>query len=92
MSEPLPVRIKEPSFVGPFKFLILSLVTSQSFFGLWMVLIGNDNESSAERIVIGSLTIVVLIAIVVIFCVVYYTKRKYDEMAFKRCNDHTHMH
>jgi len=85
-------RIKEPSFVGPFKFLILSLVTSQLFFGLWMILIGNDPDSSAERIVIGSLTIVVLIAVVVIFCVVYLTKRKYDEMAFKRCNDSTHIH
>jgi len=88
----MPERIKELSFVGPFKFLILSLVTSQLFFGLWMVLIGNDNDSSDERIVIGSLTIVVLIAIVVIFCVVYFTKRKYDEMGFKRCNDTTHMH
>ena len=88
----MPEQIKEPSFVGPFKFLILSLVTSQLFFGLWMVLIGNDNDSSDERIVIGSLTIVVLIAIVVVFCVVYFTKRKYDEMAFKRCNDSTHMH
>ena len=85
-------RVKELSFVGPFKFLILSLVTSQLFFGLWMVLIGNDVDSSAERIVIGSLTIVVLIAIVVVFCVVYFTKRKYDEMAFTRCKDFTHMH
>ena len=88
----MPERIKEPSFVGPFKFLILSLITSQLFFGLWLILIGNNNNSSAERIVIGSLTIVVLIAIVVVFCVVYFTKRKYDEMAFTRCNDSTHIH
>jgi len=39
-----------------------------------------EAENSTERIVAGSLSIAVLIAVLVVFCVIYYIKRKYDEI------------
>ena len=82
--------LNEKIFLGPFKFLALSFITSEILFGAWLILIGNNE--SAERIVIGSLSVAVLIAIVVVFCVVYFIKRKYDEMAYSRCNDTSNDH
>jgi len=92
VEEESPNKIKESWHVGPFRFLIIALVISQVLLVVWMFLIGSSTADSTERIVIGCLAIVVFIAVVVVFCVVYHTKRKYDEMAFERCDDKTHMH
>ena len=64
-------------FIGPFQFLAISLIVSETLLGVWML---EEAENSTERIVAGSLSIAVLIAVLVVFCVIYYVKRKYDEI------------
>ena len=68
------------SFIGPFQFLILSLFVSEGFLAYWMYRINafSDSANSTiyyERIVIGSLHIAVLIAVLVVFTVVYRIKK-----------------
>ena len=60
-------------FIGPFQFLAVCLVIPEFLLGYWMLHIA---ENSDERIVAGSLSIAVLIAVLVIFCVVYSIKKK----------------
>ncbi len=67
-------------FIGPFQFLAISLIVPEILLGIWMF---RDGIDSTERIVAGSLSIAVLIAILVVFCVVYYIKRRYDEVELK---------
>ena len=62
-------------FIGPFQFLAFSLITSEIIFGLWLYEV-KDYTDYVERIVAGSFSIGVLIAILVIFCVVYSIKKK----------------
>ena len=64
-------------FIGPFQFLILCLVVSESLLGYWMW-IAIDGEPY-ERIVIGVLSVAIIIATLVIFCVVYSLKKKSDD-------------
>jgi len=64
-------------FIGPFQFLILCLVVSESLLGYWMW-IAIDGEY-IERIVIGVLSVAIIIATLVIFCVVYSMKKKSDD-------------
>ena len=64
-------------FIGPFQFLAISLIVSESLLGSWMYKV-KDYPDFTERIVAGSLSVAVLIAVLVVFCVVYWIKRKYD--------------
>ncbi len=66
--------------IGPFQFLILSLSVSEGFLVYWMYEINvfSDSPNSIiyyERIIIGSLFIAVLIAVLVVFTVVYRIKK-----------------
>jgi len=65
------------NFIGPFQFLVISLIASEILLGFWMSEV-IDNSSFTERIVAGSLFVTILIAVLVVFCVVYWIKRKYD--------------
>jgi len=64
--------------IGPFQFLAFSLTVSQILLGSWMlrtdIVIG-----STERIVAGALSIAVLIAVLVIFCIVYSIKKNHGD-------------
>jgi len=62
--------------IGPFQFLLFSLFTSEFLLGYWMLFIAQDYY---ERIVAGSLSITVLIAVLVIFCVIYYIKKNHGD-------------
>jgi len=64
-------------FIGPFQFLILCLVVSESLLGFWMWIVINGDYT--ERIVIGVLSVAIMIATLVIFCVVYSIKKKSDD-------------
>ena len=72
------VHIHQRYVIGPFQFLAFSLAASEILLGLWMlrtdIVIG-----STERIVIGSLSIAVLIAVLVVFTVVYSIKKTCGE-------------
>jgi len=61
-------------FIGPFQFLIYSLSISESLLGFWLfrtdIVVG-----STERIVAGSLSVAVLIAVLVVFCIIYWIKK-----------------
>jgi len=61
-----------PVFIGPFQFLIVCLFTSELLLAIWMILIKPDFY---ERIVIGAFSVTILIAILVIFCVIYSIKK-----------------
>jgi len=54
--------------IGPFQFLALSLIVSEILLGWWMYQV-KDSPNFTERIVIGSLSIAVVIAVLVVFCV-----------------------
>jgi len=69
----LTLNIKKAK--GPFTLLGFSLVVSEFLLGCWMLFIAEDNY---ERIVAGSLSIAVLIAYLVVFCVVYNIKTSYE--------------
>ncbi len=60
--------------IGPFQFLALSLIVSEILLGCWMYQV-KDSPDFIERIVIGSLSIAVMIAVLVVFCVVYWIKK-----------------
>jgi len=62
--------------LGPFQFLILTLITSELLLGMWMLGIMKGEDGYYERIVVGSFSITVLIAVLVIFCVIYNIKKK----------------
>ena len=64
------------NFIGPFQFLIFSLLISESLLGLWLMRTGIE---STERIVAGALSIAVLIAVLVIFCVIYWIKKTHGD-------------
>jgi len=74
-EKPTKLFIIRRLFIGPFQFLAFSLITSEIIFGLWLYEV-KDYTDYAERIVAGSFSIGVLIAILVIFCVVYSIKKK----------------
>ena len=63
--------------IGPFQFLAISLIVSESLLGLWLWKV-KDYSDSTERIVAGAFSIAVLVAVIVVSCVVYWVKRKYD--------------
>lgn len=70
--------------IGPFQFLILSLFVSEGFLIYWMFRIDafSDSTSSTinyERIVVGSLSIAILIAVLVVFTVVYRIKKSHGD-------------
>jgi len=58
--------------IGPFQFLLFSLSISEFLLILWM---SHEGIESPERIVVGALSIAVLIAVLVIFCVIYWIKK-----------------
>ena len=68
--------------IGPFQFLIFSLVLSKSLLVCWMS--GIDPENSMERIIVGAFSITVLIAVLVIFCVIYWIKKTHND--FDNCS------
>jgi len=72
------VHFHQRYIIGPFQFLAFSLATSQILLGLWMLRTDIVIESD-ERIVIGSLSIAVLIAVLVVFAVVYSVKKTCGE-------------
>ena len=70
--------------IGSFQFLILSLFVSEGFLIYWMYRIDafSDSTSSTinyERIVVGSLSIAILIAVLVVFTVVYRIKKSHGD-------------
>jgi len=71
-------------FIGPFQFLIVALSVSEGFLAFWMYKINAfsnlDNSSIYyERIVVGSLSIAVLIAVLVVFTIVYRIKKSHGD-------------
>jgi len=70
--------------LGPFQFLILALSVSEILLVFWMSEIDEKLESAYfERIVVGSFSITVLIAVLVIFCVIYYVKKNNGDFPHK---------
>ena len=65
--------------LGPFQFLITCLVTSQILLWVWLFMLIENKDYSYERIVIGAFSITDLIAILVIFCVIYNIKKKSND-------------
>ncbi len=59
---------------GPFTLLAITLVVSELLLGGWMLYKAAD---SYERIVAGSLSVAVLIAFLVVFCVVFKIKTEF---------------
>ena len=70
-------------YIGPFQFLLVSLITSESLLAFWMYgLVFSTNAFDTinnERIVVGSLSIAVLIAVLVVFSVVYNIKKSHGD-------------
>ena len=72
-------------FIGPFQFLAFSLIMSEGLLAFWMyqlvTSITNFDADTVpdsmyyERIVVGALSIAVLIAVLVVFSVVYKIKK-----------------
>ena len=60
------------SNLRPYYFLIASLAISEAFLIIWMVIVARTIDT--ERIVVGSLSIAILIAVLVVYCVVYWIK------------------
>ena len=61
--------------IGPFQFLLYVLVISEILLIFWMIGINPDVETAYfERIVVGSFSITVLIAVLAVFSVVYHIK------------------
>ncbi len=69
--------------IGPFQFLALSLIVSEGMLAYWMTKLFDFTSSNStdyyERIVVGSLSIAVLIAILVVFSVVYKIKKYHGD-------------
>lgn len=63
--------------IGPFQFLISTLIISESLLIYWMSLIAK--METTERIVVGALSITVLIAVLVIFTVIYWIKKSHGD-------------
>ena len=65
--------------IGPFQFLALSLIVSEVLLAYWMIKLFDFTSSNStdyyERIVVGSLSIAILIAVLVVFFVVYKIKK-----------------
>ena len=59
---------------GPFTLLAITLVVSELLLGLWMLYKATEPY---ERIVAGSLSVAVLIAFLVVFCVVFQIKTEF---------------
>ncbi len=59
---------------GPFTLLAITLVVSELLLGSWMLYKATE---PFERIVAGSLSVAVLIAFLVVFCVVYQIKTEF---------------
>ncbi len=58
------------SNLKPYYFLIISLIVSEVFLAVWMVYVASS--PTTERIVVGSLSIAVLIAVLVVYCIIYW--------------------
>jgi len=58
------------SNLKPYIFLIISLAVSELFLGIWMSYVASSPTN--ERIVVGSLSIAVLIAVLVVYCIIYW--------------------
>ena len=87
-EKPTPLFIIRRLFIGPFQFLAFSLISSELLFALWINEV-KSNDVFTERIVAGSFSITVLIAVLVIFCVIYSIKKE-----CKDCEHHSigHVH
>ena len=60
----------------PLILLAFILIVSEILMGLWMLIIATDPY---ERIVAGSLSVTILIAFLVVFCVMYHIKTEFDK-------------
>jgi len=70
--------------IGPFQFLVFSLIASESLLVFWLFNLFDFTTSAPdtahyERIIVGSLFIAVLIAVLVVFSVVYKIEKSHDD-------------
>jgi len=61
---------------GPFTLLTIALIVSELLLGSWML---SAAAGSTEKIIAGSLSVAVLIAFLVIYCVIYWIKTEFDK-------------
>jgi len=61
---------------GPFTLLTIALIVSEILLGAWMLSAEADSD---EKIVAGSLSVAVLIAFLVVYCVIYWIKMEFDK-------------
>jgi len=60
----------------PLRLLAATLIVSEILMGLWMLFVATEPY---ERIVAGSLSVAILIAFLVVFCVMYNIKTEFDK-------------
>ena len=69
--------------IGPFQFLALSLIVSEGMLAYWMIQLFDFTSSNStdyyERIIVGSLSIAILIAVLVVFSIVYKIKKQHGD-------------
>ena len=69
--------------IGPFQFLALSLIVSEGMLAYWMTKLFDFTSSNStdyyERIIVGSLSIAILIAVLVVFSIVYKIKKQHGD-------------
>ena len=80
--------IEEPKFhqrflIGPFLFLAVSLTSSEILLLDWMSM-SHFSSDDGERIIAGAIFISVIIAVLVIFCIIYWIKRKTDDVSLNQ--------
>jgi len=59
----------------PFMFAVIALVITEIFLGIWMVYMEPESD---ERVIIGSLTITIFIAFLVVVVIMYWIKKILD--------------
>ena len=60
----------------PLLLLASTLIISEILMGLWMLFVSTE---PFERIIAGSLSVTILIAFLVVFCVMYHIKTEFDK-------------
>ncbi|PBO84204.1 MAG: hypothetical protein COA77_10755 [Thaumarchaeota archaeon] len=58
-------------------FLAFTLVLTEGLLGMWLYKI-SEGDHYDERVIVGSLMITALIAVLVVYCIVYLVQRRYD--------------
>ncbi len=65
--------------IGPFQFLAAFFFVSEAIPVYWMLIATNTDE----RYVAGSFSLAVLVAVVIVFCVMFCIQRRYDHLNYK---------